>query len=126
MVDTLVVNAGGLLNIFYRQGKKFLITVTVKDQAGAVLNLTGYTARGVIRKNPATAQLIAFTCVITDAVNGKFTASFTSAQGAALPAGLTDDSESGTLFYELEVMDGSGESYGVLSGIFQVAPEATY
>ena len=69
------------------QGASYSYGVTLKDGAGAAINLTGCTITSQIRRTQASSEVLAtFSVAITSASGGTATLSLTASQTAALPA----------------------------------------
>jgi len=118
--------AAGLLNLVIEQGVTFGMTITVKDSTGTVINITGYTFRGSIKESAQdTAAVKAFTCTITDAVNGVFTVGLTDTETAALPATGDTYDEYSEYVYDIEMEDSGGVVTRLLNGAVSVSPEVT-
>ena len=69
------------------QGASYTYGASLKDGAGAALNLTGCTMTSQIRRTQASSEILAtFSVVVTSATLGTATLSLTPIQTAALPA----------------------------------------
>jgi hypothetical protein len=58
-------------NLIVDQGSNFTSTITVTDSDGDVVNLTGYTYAGKIKKNFSSATAISFVTPTTPGANGE-------------------------------------------------------
>ena len=76
-----------LANLFIDQGTDFSITVDVTDSAGEVLNMTGYSAAGQIRKTYESSTVSATFTTSINASGGQVTLSLTDTVTSALAAG---------------------------------------
>ena len=77
-------------NIPIDQGSDFASEVTVEGSDGIVFNLTGYTARGQIRKTYTSTSKISFTTLINNPSAGKIMISLPAATTASMnPAGMS-------------------------------------
>jgi hypothetical protein len=105
-------------NIPLDQGTTFSSVVTVTGANGLVFDLTGYTARGQIRKSYASTSATAFTCSIPSPSAGNIHISLTATQTAALKAGR--------YLYDIEVVKAAtGEVTRVVEGQVDVNPRVT-
>ena len=106
-----------LANIFIDQGTDFSITVDVTDNAGAVLDMTGYTAEAQMRKTYESSTIGAtFTTAIT-AADGKVTLSLTDTETSAISAGR--------YVYDLNITSSGGITTRVVEGQAVVTPGVT-
>ena len=99
------------------QGTTFSSTVTVKDNAGTALDLTGYTATakmalGYSSTRTRTDLTIAFA---SDRTSGDVTMSLTATQTAALEAPAR-------YVYDLDITDSSGTVTRIIEGLITVRP----
>lgn len=125
----------GLLNNKYTlemwQGATFALTITVKDSAGNVQNLTSYTARMQIRRNydsgTATETLTTANGEITiTAAEGNVAIELASTRTANISVDLTDGKPPRTVYvYDLELIDGDGKVSKLLYGDVNVYGEVT-
>lgn len=74
-------------NLSIDQGSTFSSTVTVESSDGLTYNLTGYTARGQIRKTYSSSTYVAFSASIPSPTSGEINLSLTATQTAALKPG---------------------------------------
>lgn len=108
-------------NLTINQGSRFRYSLYVKEN-GAVLNLTGYTARMQIRKTQDSDTVLA---------------SYTTADGNLVinaPQGVvqirvpSSETEAYTWeagVYDLEIVDGSNDATRVMQGWVKVSPQVT-
>lgn len=109
----------GPLNLTIEQGADFSITLTVKDSAGVVVNLTGYTFAAQFRQTYASTSPIAtFTCTCTVPASGQIVLSMPNATTGALTA-----PQSGV--WDLFLTDASLNKIRLLAGSVTVAPRVT-
>ena len=111
----------GLYNFTIDQGANWNLNVIYKDSAGAVINLTGYTAAMQLRQNynSDTAELTLDTSnggIVITGAQGKLFISATAAQTGALDAGF--------YVYDLEISSG-GVVTRIIQGQVTVAGEVT-
>ena len=105
-------------NIFIDQGADFSTTVNVTDSNAAALDLTGYTAAGMIRKNHLSTSSTAFTVAFVDPrSSGQITISLTDTQTAALPEGR--------YVYDVLITASGGDKTRVVEGQVTVNPSVT-
>ena len=113
------------------QGATFALTITVKDSAGNVQNLTSYTARMQIRRNydsgTATETLTTANGEITiTAAEGNVAIELASTRTANISVDLTDGKPPRTVYvYDLELIDGDGKVSKLLYGDVNVYGEVT-
>ena len=94
-----------------RQGETFSRTLTYKDAAGALVNLTGYSARMSVRKRDGQA-VVATAATTLGGAAGTISLSIS----AALTAGLRPDAYE----YDLFLTSGGGVCEALLAGKFIV------
>jgi len=105
-------------NLFVDQDADFTTTVTVNDSAGSALDLTNYTALGMIRKTYQSSTATTFTSAfVSPRTTGQITISLTDTQTAAL--------ESGRYVYDLVITDASGNKTRVVEGNVTVNPSVS-
>lgn len=105
-------------NIPIDQGSDFSSDVTVEGSDGIVFNLTGYTARGQIRKSYASTTKVPFVTSINTPSNGKITISLSSATTAAM--------KPGRYVYDIEIVHtGTHKVTRVVEGQVEVNPRVT-
>lgn len=96
--------------------------IAIWSSGGAVVNLTGYSAKMQVKLSKNTAAALAtFTTadgsIIIDGVNGKVTVPITAAMAASL--------NPGDYYYDLQLTAGSGANSTILSGTFSVVQQVT-
>ena len=106
-----------LANLFIDQGTDFSITVDVTDSNGAVLNMTGYSSAGQIRKTYESSTVSATFTTSISAVAGQVTLSLTDTVTSALSAGR--------YVYDLNVTSSGGVTTRVVEGQAIVTPGVT-
>jgi hypothetical protein len=74
-------------DVFIDQGSSYSATIPVLKSNGLPLDLSGYIARGQIRRNYTSSAYIDFIAAIVDAEGGLITISLTPAQTASLKPG---------------------------------------
>ena len=106
-----------LSNLTVDQGSTFNVTVDITDADGNILNLTGYTVAGQIRKNYDSSTFNAFTGAVSNAALGQITISLTSTQTNTLVAGR--------YVYDVEITSSASAVTRVLEGQLEVTPGVT-
>jgi hypothetical protein len=112
----------GVYDLEIEQGENFDKVLTWTDAAGALVNLTGYTARMQVRRSEdATATLLECTTensrISLGGVAGTITFDVSPTDMAALPIGI--------FRYDLELISGAGRVKKLMKGNFTVAREIT-
>ena len=109
---------GAKANIIIDQGADFSTSITVADSDGNVVDLTGYTGRGQIRKHYTSSTKVDFTFGFgTPRTDGVVTLSLSNAQTANM--------EAGRFVYDAELITASNTVSRMLEGIATVTPEVT-
>ena len=105
-------------NLFIDKGSTFKFTIDLEKNTGSALDLTGYTARGQLRKSYTSTTAIDFTIAI-DVANTELDVSLTATQTNALKAGR--------YVYDIEIEDNStpAEVTRVLEGQITVNARVT-
>jgi hypothetical protein len=101
-------------NLVVDQGTTFASLIELLDQNDEAVNVTGYTARGQIRKHFSSTNAVSFT---TGLSNGSLVISLTANQTANII--------SGRYVYDVELVDSTGTVIRILEGIVTVTPEVT-
>ena len=105
-------------NIFIDQGADFSTTVNVTDSNAAALDLTGYTAAGMVRKNHLSTSSTAFTVAFVDPrSSGQISISLTDEQTTTL--------EDGRYVYDVVITAGDGKKTRVVEGSATINPSVT-
>ena len=102
-------------NLVIDQGTDFSTSITLTDDDGNVIDISGYTGAGQIRKYYTSTTAIDFT-VTTDA-SGVVTLSLSS--------NTTNGIEHGRYVYDVELTDGSGLVSRIMEGLVTVTPGVT-
>lgn len=105
-------------NIVIDQGADFSTTVTVTDDAGAAVDLTGYTASGQIRKHYTSNTAYDFT---TSFGTPRSTGTITIALSRAVTATI----EAGRYVYDVEITSAANTRSRLVEGIATITPEVT-
>lgn len=111
------------------QGATFTKTLTIKDSSAALVDLTGQTFRGQIRKVAGGVDLLAtFTCVVSDQITnkGEVVISLTATDTSAIP--ITTQAKAvrklDVYAYDVERVTGSNVDR-ILEGEVSISPEVT-
>ena len=105
-------------NLIIDQGTTFKADIDVTDTDGNVLNLTGYTTAGQMRKSYASSTATDFTASIQSASNGTVRITLSAAQTNVLKAGR--------YVYDVEIKKTStNEVTRVVEGQIEVTPGVT-
>jgi len=113
------------------QGATFTMTITVKDSAGNVQNLTGYSARMQMRTSydaaSATESLTTSNSEISiTAAEGNLAFQLEATRTAAIPVDLTNGKPPKTVYvYDLELVDNANTVTKLLYGDVNVYGEVT-
>jgi hypothetical protein len=112
----------GVYNLTIEQGATFRRTLTVKDSAGLVVNLTGYTARMQIRPEIDSSTVM----VSLTTANGGITLGGALGTIALYLSDTTTSSMQFEGVYDLELIQTStGDVIRVLKGKVRLDPEVT-
>lgn len=104
-------------NLYVDQGTDFSAIVTLKNQDGTNINLTGYTAASQFRKSYQSSSSTNFTVTIYNALQGKIRMQLSaSATSALIP---------GRYLYDVEITSPTNERKRALEGIVVLTPEIT-
>lgn len=103
-------------NIVIDQGTTFSTVITLADENGDSINLTGYSANSQIRKHYSSSNSQSFSVSLGGA-QGTVTLSLTSTQTSNLVAGR--------YVYDVEVTSSSNVISRIVEGIVTVTPEVT-
>ena len=102
-------------NIFIDQGSDFAMTVDLTQSVGT-LNLTGYTARGSIKKTYSSTTKVDFT-INVDVTDTELDISLSNSQTGAMKAGR--------YVYDIEIVSSSSHVTRVLEGQLEITPRVT-
>lgn len=101
-------------NLVVDQGTTFASSIELLDQNDEAIDVTGYSARGQIRKHFTSTNSVSFT---TGLSNGSLVISLTANQTANMTFGR--------YVYDVELIDINGTVVRILEGIVTVTPEVT-
>jgi hypothetical protein len=103
-------------NIVIDQGANFETTISVTDDDGNAINLTGYTGAAQMRKHYTSSAQTAFTVVVS-ALAGEVT--------LTMNANTTGSLTPGRYVYDCEITDTSNVVSRIVEGIVTVTPQVT-
>lgn len=103
-------------NLFIDQGATFTTVITLTDNDGDVINISGYTGAAQMRKHYTSSSSKSFV-VGLGGVNGTITLS--------MSANTTANIEAGRYLYDVELTDTTGTVSRVFEGIVTVNPNIT-
>jgi len=107
----------GFVELTLEQGANFNTVLDLKDGAGGVLNLTGYSVAAQMRKSYYSATATNFVISVTDAQAGSITMSMNSAN--------TSNVTPGRYVYDVLLTSGTGIKTRIIEGIVTVLPSVT-
>lgn len=103
------------LNLLVDQGSTYSINLEVKDANNNLVNLTGYSGAGQIRKQYTSNTAVPFTVSVYS--NGTVTASLTANQTGSLV--------SDRYVYDIELTNSISEVTRIVEGVITVTPQVT-
>ena len=105
-------------NLAVDQGATFQTIVQVNDETGSARNISGFNARGQLRRSYFSSANVQFTTAINNPANGEVIVSLTAAQTANL--------RYGRYVYDIELTSNADVTVErILEGIVTVYPEVT-
>lgn len=105
-------------NIVIDQGADFSTSITVTDAYGSIVDLSGYTGEGQIRKHYTSTTAVDFTVTFsTPRTDGIVTLSLSNLQTANM--------EAGRYVYDVELTTAGGVVTRLAEGIATVTPQVT-
>jgi hypothetical protein len=124
------INVAGTYNITIEQGATFYMPVTIKDSTLTPFDLTGWLARGQIRKRRRSSTIVAsFSFTITTPANGEIIINMPAATTALISAGETEADERSKYVWDFEIYrplsPTTEEVKRILEGAVFVSPEVT-
>lgn len=103
------------INLLVDQGTTYSVNLEVKDANGDLVNLTGYTGAGQIRKQYTSNSAVSFSVNVSS--NGTVTASLSANQTSSL--------DQGRYVYDIELTNSLGEVSRIVEGLITFTPEVT-
>jgi len=104
-------------NITVDQGSDYSSSVTVENALGDVADLTGFTARGHVRKTYSSLTNYEFVTSIESPTKGLI--------GIRLPNSTTSAMKAGRYVYDVEVVSSGGTVTRVIEGQLEITPSVT-
>lgn len=105
-------------NLTIDQGSDFQTTITVEGSNGLPFDLTGYSARGQIRRSYTSTTAYSFTATITDPTDGEINIFLDNSVTAAMKAGR--------YLYDVEIVQtSSSDVTRVIEGQVEITPRIT-
>ncbi len=104
-------------NLAVDQGSDFFSAITVEGSDGNIFNLSGYTARGQVRKTYASSTAYDLHATISNPSNGGINISLSSTQTAMM--------RPGRYVYDVEIVDAQNVVTRVVEGQIEVTPRVT-
>lgn len=104
-------------NLVIYKGDYVELFVTVKDNAGVAINLTGYTARASLKTTYSDSSPVSFSCSIPTPTNGIVRIYLSSTASAALAAV--------EYIWDFEILNSTSDSRTYLTGDVVVYPQVT-
>jgi hypothetical protein len=109
------------------QGATFALAVTLTDENGDAVDLTGYSGRGQIRSATG-AAMASFTVTVTDAPAGEVSITLPASAlvGSQYITGVAYNDYT-TAYYDIELYTAADASVlRILNGVCRISPEATH
>ena len=107
---------GTKVNLVIDQGSTFATTINLTDDSGELVNLTGYSGAGQIRKHYTSSSATSISVGLGGS-NGTVT--------LALSANATSNIIAGRYVYDVEITSPAGEVTRIFEGIVTVTPQVT-
>jgi len=107
----------GFVELTLEQGANFNTVLDLKDSAGGILNLAGYTVAAQMRKSYYSTTATNFTITVTDAAAGQITMSMNSANTANVSPGR--------YVYDVLITSGASIKTRIIEGIVTILPSVT-
>ena len=107
----------GFVELTLEQGANFSVSMDLKDAAGSILNLSGYTVAAQMRKSYYSNTSTEFSISVTDAGAGQITMTMSSANTANVTPGR--------YVYDVLLTSGAGVKSRIIEGIVTTLPSVT-
>lgn len=104
-------------NLFIDQGTDFSANVSLRNQDGTPINLSGYTVASQFRKSYQSSTAVNFTVTIVSPSEGKIELSLNDTATSGIRAGR--------YLYDVEITSPAGVRKRALEGIVVITPEIT-
>lgn len=99
------------------QGSDFTTEITLENDNGTPMNLTGSTVYSQFRKSYGSTVAYAFTCAVSNALQGKITLSLSGVTSSGI--------KHGRYLYDVEIVSSDMRKTRVIEGIITLNPEIT-
>jgi hypothetical protein len=106
-----------ITNLVIDQGTTFSSIISLTNQDGTAMNLTGYIVKSQFRKSYQSSSATDFQASIYDAIAGKIRLQLSPSASSAVRAGR--------YLYDIELTTPSGEKSRALEGLVIITPEIT-
>lgn len=117
--------SAGVYNLEIEQGSTYTLQITLKDDQGAARDLTGYQARGQIRKSAQDITKICdLTCTISTPASGIIVITLPASTSSAIQLRGCNYSNTSTFYYDIEIYQ-STYVERILNGSAIISPEVT-
>jgi len=103
-------------NLIVDQGTTYTTSIDVIDDYGNLIDLTGYSAAAMMRKNYASSNATSFVIVVNVS---------TSQVTLSLTANTTSNLVAGRYVYDCELTDTDGKISRLVEGIVTITPQVT-
>lgn len=104
-------------NLVIDQGTTFSSIISLTQQDGTPMDLTGYTVKSQFRKSYQSSSATSFTASVYDATAGKIRLQLVPTDTTSIQAGR--------YLYDIELTSSSGEKSRALEGLVILTPEIT-
>lgn len=104
-------------NLYIDQGSDFSAIVTLNNQDGTPINLTGFAVKSQFRKSYQSSVAVDFIVSLYNAPQGKIR--------LQLPANSSSSVAAGRYLYDVEITSPSNERKRALEGVVVITPEIT-
>jgi hypothetical protein len=108
-----------------KQGSDFAFEMDLKDSTGTVVNLTGSSFQGQVRKTKNSPTVVCAFSVAINTTTNKATFSLSNTVTAAIPAGNHPTAPESQYVYDIEWIKPGSLRERVLEGVFEVWAEVT-
>lgn len=119
--------AASRCDLLIEQGVTFSAVITLKDEAGNVIDLSGYVAAAAIKQTYSSVNTTAvFTCAVTP-LKGEVLISLSATQTSAIPVNSATTVQRNVTQYvwDLKLTSNAGIVTRVLEGLVSVSPQVT-
>lgn len=113
------------VNTFVLQGSTYKKAFVIKNSAGALVDLTGSSFVGQIRRTKSSTTVVASFTFSVNLSLSRVEYSLSAATTAAMTAGATDDSSDSQYVYDIEWIKSDGSIQRIFGGVLTLSPEVT-